>query len=177
MFEALSHSAVAGFITAIPYYKLILETVHISAGLLAVGTIGVLGVRVLGVARNISVEHLGLAVFRLAWPAFLILFLTGLVQFIPIAGDAPDAGPERNPIGLAYRWWFQLKMGAVLLAFANLVWLHVSVRRHARAWDSGSAIPATTRYAALALLVLLPSIFAFARMMFAFLQATGVNSR
>jgi len=177
MFEALSNSFLADFITGISYHKLIFETIHIGAGMFAIGSIAVLTIRLLGFSKSIPVEHLGPAVFRLAWLGFAILFLSGLAQFIPIAGDAPDAGPERNPIGLAYRWWFQVKMGAVLLAFANLVWLHVNVRRHAGAWDAAGAIPVTARCLALAAIVLLPTIFIFARMMFAFLQATGVNSR
>jgi hypothetical protein len=177
MFEALSHSFAAGFIAAIPYQKLILETIHIVAGMLGIGAITVLAVRLLGFAKNVSIDDLGRTAFKLAWLGFAILFISGLLQFIPIAGDAPDAGPARNPIGLAYRWWFQLKMGAVLLALVNLVWLHRNVRRYAHAWDTAGAVPAAVRYAALLLLVLLPGIFVFARMMFAFLQATGVNSR
>ncbi|MBN1239704.1 MAG: hypothetical protein JXB36_14465, partial [Gammaproteobacteria bacterium] len=123
MFEALSNSFLAELITSFPYHKLILETIHIGAGMLAVGAIMVYCIHLLGFSANVPVERLGRAIFRLAWPAFAILFLSGVGQFIPIAGDAPDAGPERSPIGLAYRWWFQLKMAAVLLASAALVWL------------------------------------------------------
>lgn len=177
MFEALSQSFVAGFISGVPYQKLVLETVHICAGLVAVGATAVLAVRVLGFASAVSVEQLGRAAFKLAWFGFAVLFLTGLLQFIPIAGDMPDAGPWRTPIGLAHRWWFQVKMIAVLLALVHLVWLHVDVRHHAHEWDAAGAIPAASRRVALVLVVLLPSIFVFARMMFAFLQATGVNSR
>lgn len=177
MFEALSHSFVAGFIAAVPYQKLVLETIHIAAGMLGVGAIMVLAVRLFGFAPDVRLEDFGRTVFKLAWFGFAILFISGVLQFIPIAGDAPDVGPARNPIGLAYRWWFQVKMVAVLLALANLTWLHVNVRRHAREWDSAGAVPAAVRYVALALFMLLPSIFVFARMMFAFLQATGVNSR
>jgi len=177
MFEALSNSFAADFITGFAYHKLILETVHIGAAMFAIGSIMVFAIRLLGFSGNISVEPLGRSVFWLAWLGFAVVVLSGLAQFIPIAGDAPDAGPERSPIGLAYRWWFQVKMGAVLLALANLVWLYVSVRRHAGAWDVAGKIPASARFLALGLIVLLPAIFIFARMMFAFLQATGVNSR
>jgi hypothetical protein len=177
MFEALSHSSLAALIASLPYYKLVLETAHIVAGLLGVGAVGVLAVRVLGVAKDIPVEPLARATFRLAWSAFAVLLLAGVLQFIPLAGDAPDAGPERNPIGIAYRWWFQAKMAAVVVALAHLLWLYANVRRHARDWDSTGAVPRSSRYAALVLVVALPAIFVFARMMFAFLQATGVNSR
>ncbi len=177
MFEALSHSFVAGFIAGIPYQKLILETIHILAGLLGIGAATVLAARLLGFGKAVSIEPLGRAAFALVWLGFAILFVSGVLQFIPVAGDAPDAGPERNPIGLAYRWWFQAKMAAVLLAVAGLVWLYANVRRHARAWDEAGAVPAVARYVGLALIVLLPCVFVFARMMFAFLQATGVNSR
>jgi hypothetical protein len=177
MFEALSNSFLADFITSFAYHKLILETVHIGAGMFAIGAIMVLAIRLLGFSKAVSVEQLGPLAFRLAWLGFAVVFLSGVAQFIPIAGDSPDAGPERNPIGLAYRWWFQVKMGAVLITFANLVWLHVSVRRHAAVWDATGAIPVAVRACALALIGLLPAIFVFARMMFAFLQATGVNSR
>ncbi len=177
MFETLSHSFVASFIAGLPYQKLVLETIHIVAGMLGVGAIMVLAVRLLGFAPDVRLEELGRAAFRLAWLGFAVLFVSGILQLIPIAGHAPDAGPARNPVGLVYRWWFQAKMGAVLLALANLVWLHRNARRHSRAWDAAGAVPAAVRYVALLLFVLLPSIFVFARMMFAFLQATGVNSR
>jgi hypothetical protein len=177
MFEALSHSQLAALIAGVPYYKLALETVHIVAGLVGIGAVAVLAVRVLGFAREVPLEPLARAALRIAWPAFALVLLAGVLQFIPIAGDAPDAGPERNPIGIAYRWWFQLKMGAVLVALVHLVWLASELRRHAREWDTARAVPAAPRYAALVLVVLLPAIFVLARMMFAFLQATGVNSR
>lgn len=177
MFEALSHSSLAALIASVPYYKLVLETVHIVAGLLGIGAVAVLAVRVLGFARDVPVEPLARAALRVAWPAFAVVLVAGVLQFIPIAGNAPDAGPDRNPIGIVYRWWFQVKMIAVLVALAHLVWLATQTRRHARDWDAARAIPAATRYAALVLVVLLPAIFVLARMMFAFLQATGVNSR
>jgi hypothetical protein len=143
--------------------KQILETLHFIAFAVQVGAIMVISLRLLGFGRGVPIAALQRPVFRTAWLAFAAVFVTGALQFIPIAAEALD------------RPSFQAKIAIICLALVTLVWLQTQVRRYAEEWDSGIAIPASLRIAAVLSLILWPMVIIVARLMYAFVQMSGVR--
>ena len=100
--------------------KQLLETLHFVAFALQIGAIMVIALRLLGFGRSVSIAALSRPVFWTAWPAFAAVFVTGTLQFIPIATE------------VFYRPSFRAKIAILAVALATLIWLQVIVRRKAR---------------------------------------------
>jgi hypothetical protein len=89
--------------------------------------IGAVTLSLLGFGRNVAVAALCRPAFRTAWLAFAAVFVTGALQFAPIATE------------IFYRPSFRAKLAVLAIALATLAWLHTHVRRRAGAWDAGEA--------------------------------------
>jgi hypothetical protein len=164
--EAIQTSALSQLLTseqwaATANSKQILETLHFIAFALQIGAVMAICLRLLGFGRNVSIAALSHVVFWTTWLAFTAVFVTGVLQFVPIATE------------VFYRPSFQAKLAVLSLALAALIWLQVHVRRSAGAWDAGAAIPRSLKAVAGLSLVLWPTVVIVARLMYAFVQMTG----
>lgn len=161
--EAIQSSPLAQLLTSERWRvtansKQILETLHFIAFALQIGAVMVVSLRLLGFGRNVAVAALCRPAFRTAWLAFAAVFLTGALQFAPIATE------------VFYRPSFRAKIGLLAIALATLVWLHIHVRRRAGAWDAGDKISGSTKVLAGLSLALWPTVIIVARLMYAFVQ-------
>ena len=67
--------------------KQILETLHFIAFALQIGAVMVISLRLLGFGRRVPIAVLSRPVFWTAWLGFAAVFVTGVLQFIPIATE------------------------------------------------------------------------------------------
>lgn len=142
--------------------KQILETLHFIAFALQIGAVMALSLRLAGAGRSVSIDALGRFVFRTAWLAFAVVFVTGVLQFVPIAAE------------VFYRPSFRAKLAILAAAVAALVWLQAAVRRDAAEWDAGAAVPKPVKAVAMLSLALWPTVIVVARLMYAFVQMAGI---
>jgi hypothetical protein len=141
--------------------KQILETLHFIAFALQIGAVMVISLRLLGFGRRVPVAVLSGPVFWTAWLGFAAVFVTGVLQFVPIATE------------VFYRPSFRAKIAVLGLALAALIWLQAQVRRGAVGWDAGATIPDSVKVSAGVSLALWPTVIVVARLMYAFVQMAG----
>ena len=163
MLEAIQNSGLSQLLTSERWAitansKQILETLHFVAFALPIGAVMVVSVRLLGLGRNVSIALLSRAAFSTAWLGFTAVFVTGVLQFVPIAAE------------IFFRPSFRVKIALVVIALATLVAMHALVRRHASAWDAGEAVPVPVKILAGVSLALWPTVVVVARLMYAFVQ-------
>jgi hypothetical protein len=163
MLEAIQNSALSQLIVSDRWVitansKQILETLHFTAFALQIGAVMAISLRLLGFGRSVSVAALGRPAFKTAWLGFAAVFVTGALQFAPIATE------------VFYRPSFRAKLAVLAVALIALVWLHAHVRRRAGAWDAGERIHGSTKALAALSLALWPTVIVVARLMYAFVQ-------
>jgi hypothetical protein len=142
--------------------KQILETLHFVAFALEIGAVMVISLRLLGLGRSVSISALRRPVFLTAWLAFAAVFVTGALQFAPIAAE------------VFYRPSFRAKIAILAVALVTLVLLHAAVRRRAHAWDAGDAVAGRVKVLAVLSLALWPTVIVVARLMYAFVQMASL---
>jgi hypothetical protein len=128
-----------------------LETVHVFALVLVVGTIMTVDLRLLGVVnKERPFSEVASEMLPWTWTAFAIAALAGMLMFSSKAltyyGNIP----------------FRLKMVCLLLAGINMVLFHWLGTRHLEAWDRGRP-PWTAQVAGGASLLLWTTIVAAGR--------------
>jgi hypothetical protein len=128
-----------------------IETVHVFALVLVVGTIMTVDLRLLGVAnKERPFSEVAAEMLPWTWTAFAIAALAGLLMFSSKAltyyGNIP----------------FRLKMVCLLLAGINMAMFHWLGTRRLAAWDRGRP-PLTARLAGGASLLLWTTIVAAGR--------------
>lgn len=108
-----------------------IETVHVIAIVLVVGTISVVDLRLLGVQAHVpSAQRLMGQLLPATWIAFALALISGLLMFASKASQYAANGP------------FQAKMALLLLAGINMALFHVFAHRGIAAWDLGKTPPA-----------------------------------
>lgn len=96
-----------------------LESLHVIALTLVVGSIGIVDVRLLGLASNDrDAGELIRAILPLTWVAFAFALVTGLLLF------------TANPISYAANFYFLAKLGLLVVAGLNMLLFHVFAHRH-----------------------------------------------
>jgi hypothetical protein len=131
----------------------IVESVHVLALTLMVGTVALVDLRLLGIAlRREQVSVVAGQLLPLMWIGFAVMALSGAALF---ASEA---------VRLAGSVAFQLKLVLLLLAGANLVVFHFTAYRHVATWDRGTATPRGARISAAASLLLWSGIVVCGRM-------------
>jgi uncharacterized protein DUF6644 len=128
-----------------------IETVHVFAVVLVVGTIMTVDLRLLGVAnKERPYSQVAAEMLPWTWTAFAIAALAGMLMFSSKAltyyGDIP----------------FRLKMVCLLLAGINMVMFHWLGTRHLDTWDRGRP-PRAAKFAGGASLLLWTTIVAAGR--------------
>ena len=141
--------------------KQILETLHFIAFALQIGAVMVISLRLLGFGRSVPIAALSRPVLWTAWLGFAAVFVTGALQFVPIATE------------VFYRPSFRAKIAILAAAAVALVWLHAHVRRGALRWDAGEPVPGSVKILAAVSLALWPTVIVVARLMYAFVQMAG----
>lgn len=104
-----------------------IETVHVLALVLVVGSISMVDLRLLGLAqRSRPVSQVMAQALPWTWSAFAAAALAGLLLFsskaVTYYGDIP----------------FRIKMGCLLLAGINMLYFHRFTQRRHLNWDHGA---------------------------------------
>jgi hypothetical protein len=128
-----------------------IETVHVFALVLVVGSIMTVDLRLLGVAnRDRPFTKLAGEMLPWTWVAFVVAAFAGLLMFTSKAVVYFNNIP------------FRLKMLCLILAGCNMLWFHWAGMRHVRDWDLGIP-PRGARFAGGASLLLWTVIVAAGR--------------
>jgi uncharacterized membrane protein len=130
-----------------------IESVHVLAIVLVVGTILIVDLRLLGVAsRELAVRRVMRDVIPYTWGAFAVAALTGSLLF---SSDA---------VHYAHNRLFQAKLVLLVLAGLNMAVFHLIGVRDIERWDTGTGhTPLATRAAAAISLALWIGVVALGR--------------
>jgi hypothetical protein len=108
----------------------LVETVHVLAIALIVGTIVTVDLRLIGlVLRQEPAERVARALLPYTWWGFVLMLATGVPLFA-----AESVNLYANPA-------FRVKLVLLLLAGANALLFHRTAYRRVREWTIGSAAP------------------------------------
>jgi hypothetical protein len=150
LFHWLQSTAIA---TAIRENEILfpwVETIHVIAIVLVVGSISILDLRLLGWAsRDRPVHQLMREILPLTWGAFAVAAIAGTLLF------------SSKAVLYAHNFFFQGKMVLMALAGVNMAIFHAFGGRDVARWDN--AIPLSARIAASLSLLLWIAIVAFGR--------------
>ena len=114
-----------------------IETLHVLALTLVVGTIAAVDLRLLGVAtRQVGAVQLSREMLPWTWGAFVVAAITGSLMFVSAATKYYANVP------------FRIKMVLLALAGANMAVLHFGAWRSAGSWDMTLPTPRPVRTAA-----------------------------
>jgi hypothetical protein len=128
-----------------------IETVHVLALVLVVGSIMMVDLRLLGVAyRRRSVSALTAEVLPWTWSAFAVAVVAGSLMFSSKAAIYYDSVA------------FRIKMACLVLAGLNMLCFHWFTYPHVAAWDHGR-IPRAAKIAGAISLLLWIAIVASGR--------------
>jgi hypothetical protein len=113
-----------------------IESFHVLAIVLVVGTISIVDLRLIGVAsRNRAVAALMRDVLPYTWAAFAVAAITGSLLF---SSNAPK---------YAHNLYFQAKMALLMLAGCNMVVFHLVGTRDIARWGAAAQTPAAAKAA------------------------------
>jgi hypothetical protein len=108
-----------------------IETVHVFALVLVVGSIMTVDLRLLGVTnRDRHFSHLASEMLPWTWTAFAVAATAGLLMFTSKAVTYYNDIP------------FRIKMCCLVLAGLNMAWFHWAGTRHLKMWDHAKPPPA-----------------------------------
>ena len=111
-----------------------IESLHVLAIALVVGTISIVDLRLIGLAsRNRTVTILMREVLPYTWIAFGVAAITGLLLF---SSNAPK---------YAHNFYFQAKMALLVLAACNMAAFHRIGTREIVRWDAAGGTPVAAK--------------------------------
>jgi Family of unknown function (DUF6644) len=111
-----------------------IECVHVLALTLVIGSIGVVDLRLLGVAsRERSVVRTTSGMLPVTWTAFAFAVLTGGLLF------------SSNATTYAHNLYFQLKILLIGVAGLNMAAYHLFINRGAHSWQTAELTPLRAR--------------------------------
>lgn len=142
-FIGIENWPLAVLIAKSPWLFPTIETIHVLALTMVVGTIAMVDLRLLGVRNaNSAADELIAETLPWTWTAFAFAVVSGLSMFISKAAT------------YAYNPLFLFKIGLIALAGLNMAVFHLGAFRTVTAWASASRPPLGARVAgALSLLV------------------------
>lgn len=112
------------------------ESIHVLAITLVVGSIGIVDLRLLGVAsRRRAVTRLTAEVLPITWVAFIVAVITGLLLF------------SSNAVKYGHNPFFLSKMALLVVAGINMIVFHMITSRDIERWDESPDVPAGVRLA------------------------------
>jgi hypothetical protein len=114
-----------------------IESVHVIALALVVGTIAIVDLRLLGVAStHRPYVELAREVLPCTWAAFTVAAITGALMF------------TSHPVEYFENVAFRIKLALLVLAGVNMLVFQLGTARTALRWDQGTAIPLAGKVAA-----------------------------
>jgi hypothetical protein len=130
-----------------------IESIHVLAIVLVVGSIAMVDLRLLGWAsRERAVSRLTADLLPITWCAFAVAVITGVLMF---CAKATTYGPSI---------FFLLKMGFLVLSGANMLFFHKFIYRDVESWGAPDrATPQGAKVAGALSLLLWISIVVFGR--------------
>ena len=129
-----------------------LESIHVLAITLVLGSIAVVDLRLLGIAsRSRPVTRLIREVLPVTWCAFIVAVLSGGTLF------------TSNAVEYSKNFPFQMKMVLMALAGLNMLAFHLVTYRSVGQWDEAPETPAAARVAGGVSIALWLGIVAFGR--------------
>jgi len=129
-----------------------IECVHVLALKLVIGSIGIVDLRLVGLAsRDRGVAQTTASVLPVTWTAFVLAAITGGLLF---ASNATTYG---------HNFYFQVKMALIALAGVNMAVYHLFLNSGADAWHTPAATPIRARIVGGVSLCLWIAIVAFGR--------------
>jgi len=151
-FQWLHDTSFAETIRASPLLFPWVESVHVLAITLVVGSIAAVDLRLLGLAsRSRPITQLTRDILPLTWVAFAIAVLTGVTLFASNAVEYAQNGPMR------------FKMLLLLIAGMNMLMFHLVTYRSVGVWDEAPRTPFAVRLAGATSLLLWIGIVALGR--------------
>ena len=113
-----------------------IESVHVIAAAMVVGSILWVDLRLLGLAATrYPVSTINNELVRWTWGAFAVAAVTGLAMFITRASS--------HLVNPAFQW----KIVLLALAGANMTYFHFKVYQHVQQWDSAVTTPVQLKLA------------------------------
>ena len=113
-----------------------IESFHVLAVVLVVGTISIVDLRLIGVAsRNRAVTVVMRDVLPYTWAAFVVAVVTGALLF---SSNAPK---------YAHNIYFQAKMALLVLAGCNMAVFHLIGTREIARWGAAAQTPTAAKAA------------------------------
>lgn len=113
-----------------------IESIHVLAITLVVGSIAIVDLRLLGLAsRRRAVTRLTGEVLPITWLAFVVAVITGLALF------------SSNAVKYSHNTFFLAKMALLVLAGLNMIVFHFITSRDIQRWDESPAVPGGVRLA------------------------------
>jgi hypothetical protein len=129
-----------------------IESIHVLAIVLVVGTISIVDLRLLGVAsRDRAVSRLMSDVLPYTWGAFAVAAITGSLMF---SSDA---------VHYAHNFYFRGKLLLLVLAGLNMTVFHLVGIGDVERWGAGGPTPVAARVAAAISLLVWIAVVAFGR--------------
>jgi hypothetical protein len=149
--ESVQSSAVAEWMRDTNPAMQVVESTHVLAAVLVLGTVLIADLRLLGIADSQrAFSRIGRETLPLTWAAFAVAVVTGSLMFTTSA---------QTYFGNAA---FQLKALALLAAGLNMLLFQVLTARGIAAWDSGKP-PRAARIAGVVSLVLWAAVVLLGR--------------
>ena len=150
--EWLENTAMGQFISGSTWAFPTVESIHVFALVVVVGTIAIVDLRLIGAAsRNRSVSQLSNDVLPITWTCFVLAAVTGFLMF------------SSKATHYLANWPFRLKMALLLAAAINMLIFHFLTYRTVHEWDNDSKAPAAAKLAGALSLVFWIGVVAFGR--------------
>lgn len=130
-----------------------IETAHVIAITLFVGTIAMVDLRLLGLAwRTVPVSQMTARILPWTVAGFIVMVITGLLLFYAI------------PVRTWHSVWFRAKVVLLLLAAINIWIFHRRVQRDRALWDAAALPPVAARVSAAVSLCVWLTVIVLGRM-------------
>lgn len=143
MLQEIYDSSLATSIREVDVLFPALESLHVIAVTLVVGTIAVVDLRLLGIASHRrSASRLIHELLPFTWGAFAVALVTGSLMFTSKSID--------YAANTAFLW----KLVMLFLAGLNMTIFHLGAHRRIASWDSAPSPPSAARMAGLVSLIL-----------------------
>jgi hypothetical protein len=134
--EWLENTPLGSYISGSTWAFPTIETIHVFALVIVVGTIAIVDLRLLSVAsRNRSVSQLSNDVLPITWTSFCLAAVTGGLMFSSKASH------------YLANWPFRIKMVLLALAGLNMLYFHFLTYRTVHKWDDAKRAPSAARLA------------------------------
>jgi hypothetical protein len=152
LWQGLEASPIGDFVATNEWAFPAIESIHVIAIVIVVGSIAVMDLRLVGLAsRSTAVTRMSRDTLPWTWGAFVIAAITGALLFVSRATSYVV-----NP-------WFLGKLVLLVLAGVNMGVFHIVTWRSVGIWDANSPLPSGAKLAGIVSLLLWVLVIFFGR--------------